>query len=241
MINFFNFFLITFFLVNHQFQQVDLNTKFNTEQLIVVTTDTWDAINGSMSVYQYSGKNWLPVINNVSIVVGKNGMAWAKSLHKPGNANVRQKIEGDGNAPAGIFYLNGLFGYESLETKMNFLKVDTKTFCVDDSQSKYYNQIVKTDTINKDWSSAETMRMKTDVYKFGIFVDYNVDPAIPNKGSCIFMHIWSGKNKPTAGCTAMKEPDLLNLIKFLDKRKNPILIQVPQNEYLKLKSIYRLP
>jgi L,D-peptidoglycan transpeptidase YkuD (ErfK/YbiS/YcfS/YnhG family) len=68
-----------------------------------------------------------------------------------------------------------------------------------------------------------------------------VKPAIPNMGSCIFMHIWSGSNKPTAGCTAMKESDILKLIDFLDKKKNPILVQVPQSEYSKLKGMYKLP
>jgi D-alanyl-D-alanine dipeptidase len=55
------------------------------------------------------------------------------------------------------------------------------------------------------------------------------------------MHIWSGSNKPTAGCTAMKESDILKLIDFLDKTKNPILVQVPQSEYSKLKGMYKLP
>jgi D-alanyl-D-alanine dipeptidase len=134
-----------------------------------------------------------------------------------------------------------LFGYDDILSKMSSLKVDNKTFCVDDSKSAYYNQIVKTDTIKKDWTSAETMRMKSDVYKFGVFVDYNVNPAIPAMGSCIFMHIWSGGTEPTAGCTAMKESDILKLIGFLDTKKNPILVQLPQSEYNKLKLVYKLP
>ena len=168
-------------------------------------------------------------------------MAWGKGLHKAELNKGKLKKEGDGNSPAGIFHLSGLFGYEDIRSEMNSLKVDNRTFCVDDSKSAYYNQIVKSDTVKKDWNSAETMRMKSDVYKFGIFVDYNVKPAIPNMGSCIFMHIWSGSNKPTAGCTAMKESDILKLIDFLDKKKNPILVQVPLSEYSKLKGMYKLP
>lgn len=124
---------------------------------------------------------------------------------------------------------------------MTFLKVDLQTFCVDDSKSAFYNQIVKTDTVKKDWTSAETMRMKSDVYKYGISVDYNTKPAVPNGGSCIFMHIWSGGSSPTAGCTAMKEADILKLIDFLDKNKNPVLVQVPRAEYDIMKRVYKLP
>ena len=222
-------------------QPINLNTRFNTGQLIVVTTDSWNKIEGKMSVYEYKGNRWIPVLTEIPIVTGRSGMAWGKGLHKAELNKGKLKKEGDGNSPAGIFHLSGLFGYEDIHSEMNSLKVDNRTFCVDDSKSEYYNQIVKSDTVKKDWNSAETMRMKSDVYKFGIFVDYNVKPAIPNMGSCIFMHIWSGSNKPTAGCTAMKESDILKLIDFLDKKKNPILVQVPQSEYSKLKGMYKLP
>lgn len=222
-------------------QPINLNTRFNTGQLIVVTTDSWNKIEGKMSVYEYKENRWVPVFTEIPIVTGRSGMAWGKGLHKAELNKGKLKKEGDGNSPAGIFQLSGLFGYEDIRSEMNSLKVDDRTFCVDDSKSAYYNQIVKSDTVKKDWNSAETMRMKSEVYKFGIFVDYNVNPAIPNMGSCIFMHIWSGSNKPTAGCTAMKESDILKLIDFLDKTKNPILVQVPQSEYSKLKGLYKLP
>jgi len=222
-------------------EPINLNTRFKTSQLIVVTTASWNKIEGKMSVYEYDGNYWQPVFTEIPIVTGRSGMAWGKGLHKQELNKGKLKMEGDGNSPAGIFQLSGLFGYEDIASKMNSLKVDNKTFCVDDSKSAYYNQIVKSDTVKKDWNSAETMRMKSDVYKFGIFVDYNVKPAIPNMGSCIFMHIWGGSTEPTAGCTAMQESDILKLIGFLDKMKNPILVQLPLSEYGKLKVIYKLP
>ncbi len=237
-------FIISLYLLILSFyyqQPVDLSTKFHTKQLVVVTTDSWNNIEGRMSVYEHKGNYWEPVFTQIPIVTGRSGMAWGKGLHKEELNRGKLKKEGDGNSPAGIFQLSGLFGYEDIISKMSSLKVDIKTFCVDDSKSAYYNQIVTIDTVKKDWTSAETMRMKSDVYKFGIFVDYNVKPAIPTMGSCIFMHIWSGNTGPTAGCTAMKESDILKLIGFLDKKKNPILVQVPQSEYNKLKVVYKLP
>jgi L,D-peptidoglycan transpeptidase YkuD (ErfK/YbiS/YcfS/YnhG family) len=237
-------FIISLYLLILSFyyqQPVDLSTKFHTKQLVVVTTDSWNNIEGRMSVYEHKGNYWEPVFTQIPIVTGRSGMAWGKGLHKEELNRGKLKTEGDGNSPAGIFQLSGLFGYEDILSKMSSLKVDIKTFCVDDSKSTHYNQIVTIDTVKKDWTSAETMRMKSDVYKFGIFVDYNVKPAIPTMGSCIFMHIWSGNTEPTAGCTAMKESDILKLIGFLDKKKNPILVQVPQSEYNKLKVVYKLP
>lgn len=222
-------------------QQEDLHTKFKSSQLIVVTSDSWNKIEGKMNVYEYESGVWKSVLKDIPIVTGRSGMAWGKGLHSSELNKGRLKKEGDGNSPAGIFYLSGLFGYGDISSKMTSIKVDQQTYCVDDSKSAYYNQIVKTDTVKKDWTSAETMRMKSDVYKYGIFVDYNVKPVIPGLGSCIFMHIWSGSTSPTAGCTAMKEADILKLIDFLDKKKNPVLVQVPRAEYDKMKRIYKLP
>ena len=222
-------------------QQKDLQTLFKSSQLIVVTTASWNKIEGKMNVYEYKSGVWKLVLKNIPIVTGRSGMAWGKGLHHPEFNRGRLKKEGDGNSPAGIFYLSGLFGYQDISAKMASLKVDLQTFCVDDSKSAFYNQIVKTDTVKKDWTSAETMRMKSDVYKYGIFVDYNIKPAVPNAGSCIFMHIWSGSDSPTAGCTAMKETDILKLIDFLDQKKNPVLVQVPRAEYDKMKKLYKLP
>ena len=230
--------LLALFLFN---QPEDLNLKFETSQLIVVTSDSWNKIEGKMAVYEYKNGRWNLVMNDIPIVTGRTGLAWAKGLHKEQLNSGILKKEGDGKSPAGIFRLSGLFGYQDIKSKMNSLKVNERTFCVDDSKSAYYNQIVSTDTLKKDWDSAETMLMKSDAYKFGIFVDYNVNPAKPQAGSCIFMHIWSGSNSPTAGCTAMKEGDILKLINFLDKSKNPILVQAPLAEYEKMKRFYKLP
>jgi L,D-peptidoglycan transpeptidase YkuD (ErfK/YbiS/YcfS/YnhG family) len=219
----------------------NLSKKLNTSQLVIVTTSGWNTINGKMTTYKLVNNTWLPVLKEVAIVTGRNGLAWGNGLHDAGLNKGKLKKEGDGNSPAGIFYLSGLFGYQDITSKMRSLKVDDRTFCVDDVRSEYYNQIVKSDTVKKDWSSAETMRMKSDVYKYGIFVDYNVNPVVAGKGSCIFMHIWSKSTAPTAGCTAMTEETILKLISFLDKSKNPVLVQVPQSEYHKLKQRYNLP
>ena len=222
-------------------QTPGIHQKLKTDQLVVVTTSGWNHIQGKMTTYQWKANKWSPVLVNIPIVTGRSGLAWGKGLHDPAMNKGKLKKEGDGNAPAGIFYLSGLFGYQAISANMNALKVDERTFCVDDVKSAYYNQIVNLDTVKKDWNSAETMRMKSEEYKYGIFVDYNSNPAIPGKGSCIFMHIWSKSTAPTAGCTAMTEANILKLIDFLDKTKNPVLVQVPQSEYQKMKLLYKLP
>jgi D-alanyl-D-alanine dipeptidase len=46
--------------------------------------------------------------------------------------------------------------------------------------------------------------------------------AVPGAGSCIFIHI---KKVPTAGCTVMNEKEIKEIIRWLEPKKNPLLIQ----------------
>ncbi len=210
-------------------------------QVVVVTTPGWNSVQGTLSVWESNGRKWKPVIRDIPVVVGRSGLAWGVNNGIGPHLTGKQKKEGDGNAPAGIFPLTGLFGYEDISAKMNSLKVTTSTFCVDDTASKNYNRLVNTDTLVRDWTSAETMRMKSDAYKFGIFTGYNMLDPVPGKGSCIFMHIWQSPQRGTAGCTAMTEESVLRLIALLDSSKRPLLVQLPETEYKKVRKRFNLP
>lgn len=236
-----SFSVITFLTQSCKAQQVNLTKEFQAEQLIVVTAADWTTIQAEMNVYELKSGKWKSVMEHIPVTLGRTGLAWGKGLHDD-KLNVGElKKEGDGKSPAGIFRLNGLFAYETIKTKMPLLKVDTTTFCVDDKDSPFYNRIVNTDTTAKNWNSAEDMRRQDEFYKYGVFVGYNTDQIVAGAGSCIFMHLWRGSDRPTAGCTAMTEENVLALFNFLDSKKKPILVQVPQSEYENLKKLYELP
>jgi len=95
---------------------------------------------------------------------------------------------------------------------------------VDDPQSRFYNQIVDSAQVVKDWASTEFMRRADGLYRCGIVVAHN--PANQSgAGSCIFMHLWRGEGQPTAGCTAMSEENLKRVLAWLDPALEPRLIQ----------------
>jgi D-alanyl-D-alanine dipeptidase len=79
-----NFIISLYFLILSIYYQqpVDFNTRFQTYQLIVVTTDSWNKIEGRMSVYEYKGNYWETVFTQIPIVTGRSGMAWGRGLHK---------------------------------------------------------------------------------------------------------------------------------------------------------------
>ena len=86
--------------------------------------------------------------------------------------------------------------------------------CVDDAASDHYTQIVDRKQVASDWQSAEEMRRDDGLYEWVLDVAHNPD-AKPGAGSCIFLHVWSGPESTTVGCTAMEKPRLEALLKPL--------------------------
>jgi len=196
----------------------------NTKQLIVVNTKDWSASSGVLQRYEKT-KTWHKVGKAIDIKLGRNGLGWGIGLHTiPKNAKSLKK-EGDGKAPAGIFTLKQAFGYFPFVVDYPYEVYKSTDHCVDDVNSKFYNKIVDATKVKVDYKSKEHMRFAKNYYKYGIVVNHNhIDEAgaVKGAGSCIFIHI---KPVPTAGCTVMKEDEMKEIIKWLDIKKDPLLVQ----------------
>jgi L,D-peptidoglycan transpeptidase YkuD (ErfK/YbiS/YcfS/YnhG family) len=53
---------------------------------------------------------------------------------------------------------------------------------------------------------------------------------VPGGGSCIFLHLRSGPGSVTSGCTAFESEPMERLLRWLDPRARPVLVQLPQAE-----------
>ncbi|VVP66089.1 hypothetical protein PS918_00288 [Pseudomonas fluorescens] len=211
------------------------------QQLIVVTSANWDAIEGTGQRYERHGSTFAKTGEAFAVVLGKHGMGWGKGLAGLEQAQGPIKQEGDGKAPAGIFTLGTAFGYDpTAETRLPYLALTAAIECVDDSQSNRYNQLLDGSTVTRDWSSSERMRRTDELYRQGIVIEHNT-PASPAAGSCIFFHIWRGPTTPTRGCTAMDPADIARLLSWLDPRQSPLLVQLPEDEYDRLRARWQLP
>lgn len=216
------------------------------QQLIVVTTRDWNDVPGTLQRYERKDAraDWQVVGTTVPIVVGRNGLAWGRGVHAPVYGDGPVKHEGDGRAPAGIFTLASAFGYAPADSarwlKLPYRRATSTYECVDDTTSRYYNQTLERATVAPDWHSSEIMRRTDDAYRWGVIVAHNM-PALAAAGSCIFLHIWSGPSKGTAGCTAMAERQLLDVMRWLDPARHPLLVQLTDAEYARLRRQWALP
>jgi zinc D-Ala-D-Ala dipeptidase len=209
-------------------------------KLIVVTTPGWNSVSGTMTRYERKGKSWKKIAEPISIVIGKNGFAWDDHFAaRPKGDSGPIKKEGDGRAPAGVFRISHTFGFAPKIANNDFyLPLTPTTECVDDVNSKYYNRIVDRLQIKDvDWNSSEKMR-QVEGYRYGAIVAYN-DPPVAGRGSCIFLHVWSGPGQGTAGCTAMPEADAEALGRWLDDRT--VLVQMPEGQFKALSGTLQLP
>lgn len=214
-------------------------------QAIVVTTKNWNTVQGTAQRFERSNRKaaWKPVGQSFSIVVGKNGLAWSDDAAMKAETEPHKR-EGDGRSPAGIFSLTSAFGSSDKASWINlpYTKLVEGTECVDDSKSAHYNTIIdRAETGSVDWNSSEKMLAVGTPYDLGVFVAHNSSPATPQKGSCIFLHIWSGADKGTSGCTAMERPNIESVLRWIKPDQNPVLIQMPADDYQRFQTLWKFP
>ena len=179
------------------------------QQLIVVTPGKKPT--ATVDFYEKAAKTWKLVDKTIPAVVGKNGVAMRG-----------QKKEGDGKTPSGAFALGTAFGTpDTLETKLNYRMTTDQDFFVDDVNSPQYNTWVTGKTTAK---SFELMRRKDDLYKYGVVINYNMNPVQRGLGSAIFLHLWRGPTEGTAGCVAMSEENFKQLARKIEPQKNPRIV-----------------
>ena len=215
-------------------------------QLVVFTAPDWSTTSGTLYRFERPDVRspWAPAASAIPAVIGRTGLAWgdpslASDMQQP------VKHEGDGKSPAGAFPLDTAFGFAP-QAEMSWLRMPYSPLlpgsdCVDDQASVHYNTVVDRATVPKvDWTSAEHM-LSISQYRIGVIVGYNAAPPTPGRGSCIFLHIWGGPQSTTAGCTAMDAARLESLMRWLDARRHPAIVQLPAAEYARLRDAWKLP
>jgi L,D-peptidoglycan transpeptidase YkuD (ErfK/YbiS/YcfS/YnhG family) len=216
------------------------------QQLVLVITPDWNANHGTLRTFVRDGDDWRAAAAAAPVTVGKAGSAWGLGLNTP-QPGV-QKQEGDGRAPAGVFRIGTAFGYaDAARTTLPYAAMQASDWCIDVSTSPLYNRIVDTDAVGKAAIEGSTEPMRRDLhadgdqrYKLGFVIEHNAQ-ATPGGGSCIFAHLWKAPGEATAGCTAMDETVMRELLVWLDRRRHPVFVLLPEAEYARLKMDWRLP
>jgi L,D-peptidoglycan transpeptidase YkuD (ErfK/YbiS/YcfS/YnhG family) len=155
------------------------------------------------------------------IIVKKKGYLEYKNFKSHcalGKAGIgKKKIEGDNITPKGNFRIVKVYyrkdRIKKIHTKFKLIKIKKNMGWCSDPNSKNYNQQIKLPTRFKH----EKLYRKDSLYDIILFINYNINPIVKNKGSAIFIHIAKKNYKPTAGCIALKKEDLIKLLGLIKK------------------------
>lgn len=177
-----------------------------TSQLIIVQGLTIPIAN--VYLLKRNKSTWQQVFPKIKANVGSKGIS-------------NNKIEGDDKTPAGLFSLGTTFGYESITLKINYRQITASDKFIDDPNDPQYNQWVHGKT---NANSYENMLRDDGIYKYGVVINYNMNPVVKGRGSAIFMHIWYGYGIGSIGCVTMSKDNILRILKWLDKSQNPYVL-----------------
>jgi L,D-peptidoglycan transpeptidase YkuD (ErfK/YbiS/YcfS/YnhG family) len=235
-------FLILISLGLASISQAQEKLSSSVSQLVVGIAPSWGSMHGSLVRLEKTPSGWAPVGSSIPVLFGKNGLAWGRGIL---SGNGPQKVERDNRAPAGVFKIGTIYTYDhELPAGSNFPfhTVGAGDAWVDDAKSPNYNQHVVVDPNNPpSWFAKQRMRHNDFAYRWLVEIRHNSDPAVPGYGSAIFFHIRRGPDHPSAGCTTMAEPNLVELIRWLRSEANPEYVCLPRSEYLARWKSWNLP
>jgi L,D-peptidoglycan transpeptidase YkuD (ErfK/YbiS/YcfS/YnhG family) len=215
-------------------------------QLVLVITPDWNESHGTLRSFARTDRGWQPASAAFPVVIGRAGAAWGIGLHPMQTGPVKR--EGDGRSPAGVFAVGSAFGYaQSASTGLPYTALNANEYCIDVSGSPLYNRIVDAGEVGLAAVAGSTEPMRRDLheggdqaYKIGFVIEHNPN-GTAGAGSCIFAHLWKSADSSTAGCTAMAEPQLQELLGWLKADAHPVFALLPQAEYQRLRTAWQLP
>jgi L,D-peptidoglycan transpeptidase YkuD (ErfK/YbiS/YcfS/YnhG family) len=157
--------------------------------------------------------SWSVTRGPIPCSVGANGIA------RPG-----EKVEGDKMTPSGSFTLTEALGRDHVvNTKLAYRQATDHDAWDERPESPTYNQWVSGEAAK---GLTERLGADSELMRVCIVVDYNRWPAVPWKGSAIFIHRAYPDGSGTLGCIGFEKDDLDWLLATLDPAKKPRVVIV---------------
>lgn len=196
----------------------------DSQQAILVQANSFGTCRVNINTYEKINGSWKEVYSNISGVVGIKGFS-------------TNRHEGDLTSPVGTFSIPYLFGWGgNAGFKMTYKASNQNDYWVSDSVLERYNVwIHREGGPDPTWKDYEALGTNQPLYKYAAVINYNMGPnKVMGKGSGMFLHITPLSGGGTLGCTAMPESNLVQVLRWLDHSKNPVIIQGPTSELNKM-------
>lgn len=136
------------------------------------------------------------------------------ALGRGGAIDAAQKREGDGASPLGVWRMKRVFyrpdRVSRPETNLPVIPLSAHDGWCDAPEHPLYNRPV---TLPFE-ASHEKLWRDDHVYDVIVELSHNDDPVVPHLGSAVFMHLAHDDFRPTEGCVAVSQADMLSVLQL---------------------------
>jgi L,D-peptidoglycan transpeptidase YkuD (ErfK/YbiS/YcfS/YnhG family) len=186
------------------------------QQVVIVTSSAWNTDVATLQTFEKDAGTWRAVFPSMSAFLGRAGFS-------------ADKHEGDMRTPAGRYGFGTMFGQRANPgVKFPYRQADSASVWVDDRAfaSSAYNTWSEDPAQHNNGELLDSPSFAT-AYAYAVDIAYNTAPVVPGKGSAIFLHVSTGGG--TAGCVSTAQSNLLEILRWLDPAKNPIIVMGPSS------------
>ncbi len=174
--------------------------------MVVVEAPRWSSTEGTLTAFEKRRGGWTITQPTVRAQLGYGGLVRGD-----------KRRQGTGTVPTGVFDILRGFGRKADPgTSLTYVQVDRNdAWTYNPRVPSTYNVF---QTVDRSWNSYGGYVITTGAKG----VRRNSTPPDTSRGGGIFLHVDNG-NK-TAGCIAVKKKVMRNLMKWLDPKKDPVIV-----------------
>ena len=180
---------------------------------MTVVAPSASSTSAELSFWTRTGTCWRLAAGPWQARVGRNGLS---ARHR----------EGDGTTPIGAFGIGAtMYGVAANPgVHYRYRRLVCGDWWDEDPTSPDYNEFVhvRCGTTPPFGGGSEALWQETTAYVHFAFIDYNVDPVVPGRGSAIFLHADVGA--ATDGCVSLPLPELDDVLRRLQPSSSPLVV-----------------
>ncbi len=191
----------------------ELTSTHGSAQLLTVVASGYKKTTASLALWERTGGCWQRVAGPWQARLGRSGLS-------------DRKREGDGATPTGAYPLGptvyGIAPNPGVRTAYHRLVCGD--WWDEDPYSSTYNTFrhLPCGAAPPFGGGTEALWQATVAYQQFAVVEYNTHPAVPGRGSAIFLHDDLGG--PTNGCISLPQEELLRLLRGLRPAAHPLIV-----------------
>ena len=189
-----------------------LETPVTARQLITVEAKVARTTSAALRTWRRAGTCWVAAAGPYTARLGRNGLS-------------SDRREGDGTTPTGTYRIGRtMYGNEANPgVRFRYRRVRCGDWWDEDPSSPTYNtfQHIRCGMKPPFGGASEGMWQQPRPYPFLAVIEYNTRPAVPGRGSGIFLHAQTGG--PTIGCISLRKDQLRPVLRWLRPGHAPVI------------------